>query len=365
MKKSKISVIVIAAFVTIVALANIILPDGSYSLTERRRLAQFPSLSVSNVLSGSFMSEYETYSQDQFIFREQLRSLKAILNYKVFGRLENHGIYIQDGHAAKLEYEINLGSTSYAAKRFEYVYNTFIKDGNNKVYLSVIPDKTYYMGGGKYPVLDADAIAKDIAGKMPYAEYIDIKDMLRLDSYYKTDPHWRQEEIGSVAQYILREMRDFKGFYNGDAVGKSLDVEYRGVYAGQAAYPMDSETIYYLSSDTIDNARVFNYETNKETGVYNFEKADGRDPYEFFLSGSISLLKITNPKSNTGRKLVMFRDSFGSSLAPLFIEAYDEITLVDIRYIQPETLGRFIEIKDSDVLFIYSSSVMNNSSTIK
>ena len=41
------------------------------------------------------------------------------------------------------------------------------------------------------------------------------------------------------------------------------------------------------------------------------------DPYSVFLSGSKSLLTITNPSADTDRELVIFRDSFASSLAPL------------------------------------------------
>ena len=84
-----------------------------------------------------------------------------------------------------------------------------------------------------------------------------------------------------------------------------------------------------------------------------------------FLSGSKSLLTIENPNASTDKELIVFRDSFGSSIAPLFAEGYAKITLVDIRYISPNMLGRFIEFTNQDVLFLYSTSVLNNSITIK
>ena len=62
---------------------------------------------------------------------------------------------------------------------------------------------------------------------------------------------------------------------------------------------------------------------------------------------------------------MIFRDSFGSSLAPLLIESYDKITLVDIRYIQSGMLGNFIDFDSQDVLFIYSSGLLNNSLAMK
>ena len=83
------------------------------------------------------------------------------------------------------------------------------------------------------------------------------------------------------------------------------------------------------------------------------------DPYEFFLSGPISLLTMENPATEGSRELILFRDSFGSSIAPLLLDGYSKITLVDIRYIHPDLLGKFIDFQGCDVLFLYSSLVLN------
>ena len=61
------------------------------------------------------------------------------------------------------------------------------------------------------------------------------------------------------------------------------------------------------------------YEKTIPLDMYDFEKANGRDPYEFFLSGNRIVLKIENPAVKDGRRLILFRDSFGSSLAPYLV----------------------------------------------
>lgn len=128
---------------------------------------------------------------------------------------------------------------------------------------------------------------------------------------------------------------------------------------------MKPETISYLTSDTIESAVVTNFETNRTGAVYDMEKAAGKNPYEMFLSGSVSLLTIENPNAKTDRELVIFRDSFASSLAPLLLDGYAKITLVDIRYLPSVRLGSFLTFTDQDVLFLYSVNVLNNSETIK
>ena len=110
---------------------------------------------------------------------------------------------------------------------------------------------------------------------------------------------------------------------------------------------------------------MYDYENSEYLPVYTLEKAAGNDPYEIFLSGPKSLLRIENPNAETERKLIVFRDSFAASLIPLLAQGYSEITLVDIRYLSPAMLGNFIEFDAQDVLFLYSTSVLNDSSTIK
>ena len=74
---------------------------------------------------------------------------------------------------------------------------------------------------------------------------------------------------------------------------------------------------------------MYDYESGAYLPVYTLEKADGSDPYEIFLSGPKSLLRIENPNAQVERKLLVFRDSFAASLLPLLAEGYSEITLAD------------------------------------
>ena len=276
---------------------------------------------------------------------------------------DNNDIYIKDGYASKLEYPVNLDSLEYAAKRFQFVYDKYISGSSGKVYLCVIPDKNYFMAEANgYPSMDYETLISQVKQKTEFAEYIDISHLLELSDYYATDTHWRQEEIGDVAEYIAEKMNVV---LSAEYTKKEAEVPFYGVYYGQSALPLPADKLYYLENDMLKECRVYDYETNAEISVYDMEKLKGDDLYELFLSGSKSLLTIENPKASTDREMILFRDSFGSSIAPLLAEGYAKITLVDIRYISPNILDRFIEFDNQDVLFLYSASVLNNSITIK
>ena len=94
-------------------------------------------------------------------------------------------------------------------------------------------------------------------------------------------------------------------------------------------------------------------------------KLTSRDLYDVFLSGAASLLTIENPKAATDRELIVFRDSFGSSLVPLLVHDYKTVTLVDIRYIGSAFVGDKVDFHGQDVLFLYSTLVLNSSNSLK
>lgn len=361
--KNIVTVVTLGLFLFTLSLWGIFAPDAELSEAERRPLAQFPTLSVESVLSGKFMSEFEDYAADQFPLRDQFRTLKAIVSYELMGKKDNNDVYIEDGYASELEYPLDEKSLDYAAERFKFLYDSFMKDTDVKLYLSVIPDKNRFLAEqNDYPALDYEKFYELVREKNGYMEYIDIDSLLSIDDYYYTDIHWRQEKIVDVAQALAAAMGTEIG---DDFTVNALDKDYYGVYYGYAALPMPPETVYYLTNAAIDGASAVNGETNTAMDVYDMDKGMGKDPYELFLSGSLSFITVENPNAATDKELVIFRDSFGSSVAPLLLEGYAKVTLVDIRYLNSNFVGSLIDFDDQDVLFLYSVPVLNNSVTLK
>lgn len=128
---------------------------------------------------------------------------------------------------------------------------------------------------------------------------------------------------------------------------------------------MEAETLYILESQLLSQCTVYNHETDKTTAVYDMDKLTSRDLYDVYLSGAQSLLTIQNPNAATDKELVVFRDSFGSSLVPLLVQDYKTVTVVDIRYINSQMLGQFVDFAGKDVLMLYSTLVLNSSSSLK
>ena len=364
--KNIITCALFGTFFTAAFLACVFLPKKTYSDSERRPLAAMPEFSAKAAASGRFMSSFETYSQDTFPLRDQFRTLKALTAADLFLKKDNNGIYESGGYAAAMEYPMDQASLERAASRFRYVYDTCL-DETNRVFFSVIPDKNRYLAEKSgHLSMDYSLFEQEMERLTGFAQYIPISDLLEKEDYYRTDTHWRQEKITDVAQRLLEEMSAK------DTPAAAPDYRpvtatgyFSGVYTGQSALPLQPEPLIYLTNDTLESCRVYDWQNNREIPVYDTARVSGKDPYELFLSGSLSLITIDNPNADSDRQLVLFRDSFGSSIAPLLVGGYSRITLADIRYIQPAYLTKFVDFTNCDVLFLYSTLVLNNSSTLK
>jgi hypothetical protein len=279
----------------------------------------------------------------------------------VLGLKENNGLALKDDYIVKIEQDFVDSNVEYSVGRLQHYYDKFIKNNGGKHYISIIPDKNYFLGKDSgYPAPDYAGLSDRVTAALPSMEYIDIYDKLDLDDYYRTDTHWSQDKIGAVAEKIATALGvadRLSGSYKTNALEN-----FYGVYAGQIALDVKPDTLYYLTNDVLDACTVYDYETGKKGKIYDLAKFESTDGYDVFLSGTRALLRIDNPNATTDEELVIFRDSFGSSLTPLLAEGYKSIYIVDIRYVAPSLLSRFkIPFETADVLFMYSTLILDSS----
>ncbi len=335
-------------------------PTKAESDSERRPLAQFPEVSLDSLAGGTFMKKFEDFSLDQFPFRDSFRTVKSLFHQYVLNQKDNNGIYIHNGYAAKQEYPLNVDSVNHALERFNRIYEKYLQD--SAVYLAVVPDKGYYLAeeAGQL-AMDYEALFAMMEQGMPWATPIDLTGSLSLEDYYRTDTHWRQENLEEAAGVICEAL----GAATQSVSPEVLNRPFYGVYYGQAALPMEPDTMYFMKSSLLDSCRVYDHETGQYGSVFDLSRQDSRDLYDIFLSGARALLTIENPYGQADKELIVFRDSFGSSMVPLLAADYSKVTLVDTRYISSDLLDQFIDFHGQDVLFLYSTLILNSSSAIK
>lgn len=335
----------------------IVTPDRSVSESERRNLAQFPSISVKSVMDTTFFQQLNDYCTDQFVFRDVWRGIKAQFSYTLLGKKENNDIYAYDDHILKAQMDTDEKSIDQFVGKVNTVIDKMSE--NNHVYTMIVPDQNYFVPNDVMPHMDYGLLYEKINDI--HGEIIDIRDVLTLDDYYMTDIHWKQENLSDVVS-IMAKFMDLKTEVKYEIISCGT---FSGGLMGQYALPHEKDELIILNNETIENCDVWYLEDPDETSVYPTKKREAMDPYDLYLNGATALIQIDNPFGPEGRELVMFRDSFGSSLAPLLIDSYSRITIIDMRYIASSVWQEYVDFNTQDVLFIYSTLLVNQSSTLK
>lgn len=350
-------------------------PAKQISAAERRPLAQLPSFSDSTA-DKPFTDLFDKYTQDQFPLRDTFRQLKSLFHFYTMQQMDNNNYYAVDGFVAKM---LQMGKNQenqllLNLDIFNNIYNKYLRPFGCKAYVAIAPDKGYYMyeeSGHLAP--DYEKLFALVKEKMPWATHIDLTQLLTLEDFYKTDTHWRQENLVKVAEKIAEAMKTKVTPFEQYTM-EFVEKPFYGVYYGHAALPLPAEEMYHMHSEILDACAVYKLEpvvdengkltmefawTTEPSPVYDLSQLDSEDMYNSFISpNTVGMLRIVNPNATTGKNLIVFRDSFGSSISPLLVESYATVTLVDLRYADSEGLGNYLNFRGDDVLFLFGTQVL-------
>ncbi|MDD2955911.1 MAG: DHHW family protein [Oscillospiraceae bacterium] len=172
--------------------------------------------------------------------------------------------------------------------------------------------------------------------------------------YFGTDHHWTA--LG--AYYAYQAMGEAAGFtpveidrcekrtiapFLGSLYSQSQDVELKNNPDHVDYYIMPVEYDSYL------------YERGKPLTGFPYspwaEYATGSNSYCVFLAGDQPLFEI-NTNAGTGRKIMVFKESFGNCFSPWLMNNYDTVYVADIRYFELNAIDFIREHGVTDVLFI-------------
>ena len=69
----------VSVLVVVLIILDVISPIRVYSAFENRYLSSYKKPTLNSIIDNEFMQDYETYLNDQFVFRDQWISMKSWL----------------------------------------------------------------------------------------------------------------------------------------------------------------------------------------------------------------------------------------------------------------------------------------------
>ena len=353
-------------FILSMTALHILSEDQEFSFSERRSLAELPIIDLNLVKDADISAVVEKYLVDHFPSRDYFRSIQAGVELFLLHRSDIDGIYSFEGTLFKTEYPLRENKIEQAAELIELLSSTSLRYLNS--FYSVIPDKSYYLPDSiDHPQLNQTRIEELMNKTIEDSTMLKLSSELSVDYYYKTDLHWDQLRLPEIASFLAGKMKN-------NSLGELPNYEvyqygpFYGSWHGRWVIDHEPDTLSWLSNNLLDSAEVYDHYDKRIKNIYELEALGRSDAYDLFLNGARPLLTITADReaSESPNKLYLFRDSFGSSLAPLMLAYYDEIVLIDLRYVSAAALEELIDFTPgADALFLFSSMTLNNSDMLK
>lgn len=341
----KLNIIVFIAFMFIGLGLNLLKQDDEFSEMENRYLQTLPKFSIEDLIDNTFSTEFETYLNDQFVFREEFITIKAVME-RLSGKLENNGIYYPTNDFLLdrfYEYDQKLATTNLNS------IDQLIDKLN-------IPSKVVLIPSSVQMVKELPSISYDIdqqiiidqAKAILGDDLYDPSDILSVDAtsqYFKTDHHFNA--IGALNTYNYLQ-------------GTTHDYEFKSVSDKFYGTLYSKSQMYWTKPDTIlapiINQEVsvkFSDDPNTYNSVFFEENLAIKDQYQYFLDGNHPLVTIDTNQSDKPDILII-RDSFGNIMTPYFLADYNKIYLYDLRD-NFMTISKFLETNPVDeIMYLYS-----------
>lgn len=338
--------------VILLTILDVIKPNKEFSDLENRNLKQKVKFTLEGFWDNSFQKDYETYINDQFIFRDEWIDIKSRSEY-CLGKVENNGIIYGDDQYLFEKYskfdEERLLNNIEAIKIFRENSSSnisiMIAPNSYEIYKELLPTAAPLVSQKE----NIDYIYENITG----ANNINLLDVMNDNKdnyiYYRTDHHWTaygaylayKEFINSIGETPIEieesdliHVDDFYGTYFSKA--KPFNVE------------PDIFTYLDLSGVTMD------IQGKEYDSIYDYSQLELRDKYALFLRGNSALTVVKNNNLNNGKKIAVIKDSYANSLVPYLTQNFEEIHVIDLRTFNEKVNQYIVNNNIEDVLILYN-----------
>lgn len=363
--------IVFVLIIFILTILNLIKKDQSFSESENRMLAEKPKFSIERLIQGKYTDRFETYINDQFIFRDLFVKIKTTTDYLLGKRENNHVFLGRKGYLIEDFTEPNQENTKANAEAI----SSFAKEyGGIKQYMllsptaiSVLEDYLPLFAKGndqRKAITEFQTLLEETPIIM-----IDVEEDLIANKekgvFYKTDHHWTT--FGAYMAFEkaakIMDLPAENIFYESNIV----TYDFQGTLSAKSGFrtgEKEKMEVYLPKSGGVSYVVNYVEEQEKTTTLYDITKLEVRDKYAMFLSGNHSQIKIRTT-AESGERLLIFKDSYANSFVQFLLPYYREIVIVDPRYYYEDIRELIQEEKISQILYLYNANTFFEDNTLR
>ena len=356
-KSDSLTFALFCGFLVFMLLLFVMLPEKDFSEKEKRYLASAPELTWETLLSGSYGEAVETYLADHVPGRDLFVGINSYYD-RLSGRQVAEEIYTLSDQAL-VEAPVKWNRTQ-AEKNIGAVQR-FADTISQQVDLMLVPSAGFIQEE-KMKLLH-DPYLDDLMIEEIYSMTGDNISCLNLiptyeeraeeELYYNTDHHWTSlgayyafQEIAPLFNIQPTTLEDYTVY--------PVSTSFEGTLSSKSGShgALDTVEIY------VPNSPIDYYVTYADgeiiSSLYKRDALEQKDHYTVFFGGNYSRVDITTT-ANTGRCLLIFKDSYANCMVQFLYPYFDHITMIDPRYYYDNLELVITSESITDVLFLYNA----------
>ncbi len=336
------------------------------SEVENRSLQTFPQPSADAILSGEWQEKFETFTSDQFPFRDAFNAVGVTVRYALGSRLVGGAVIgTTPGGEVRLFEEVEEDAErALRAEKTVASIDALAGTGVRTVLLAAPSAGAVYRDD-----LPAFATVPDAEINAALAgdhKFLTVSPDFAADEslYFRTDHHW----TARGAELAYRAYAEALGKDPVETSFETVSDSFFGTLHSRAPLPFITPDVLEAPTLDVSGVRVRagggfgGLDALADISLYSKDALDAKDKYQYFLGGNYGLAVIEN-ESVDGGVLFVFKDSFANCFVPYLTRHYEKIVMVDPRYYRgsySDLCELFRTVSPDDVLVLYEASNLAN-----
>ena len=362
------SVNIAAVFLLLIfgfAIATVLKPSNERSETENRLLEQKPDLTWNALISGEFSEDYEAYLSDQFVGRDGWISLKTAFERAALRQEAEDVYFARDNYLIEKHTGVFTAETAERNIQNLSAFFTNLSKSMDPGHLTamVVPNAVDILRDKLPPFADPydeEIYLQKIAGALPEGVWFDSSSVLRQHSgeelYYRTDHHWKTLS----AYYTFEAWAGEKGLAGDSAFSfrpVTVTDSFEGTIASRLGIVGRADSIERFDPEIpFDYYLIYNQSDDIRNTVYQDSFLERKDKYAYFYGGNFGLIQAKMPEHETGRKLLVIKDSYAHCFVPFTYALFDQVDMLDTRYYNASISALIGQENYTDILFLFNAA---------
>lgn len=378
-KNALFTVSLIAGVLLVFTVADFFSGDRLYSSAENRLLAEKPEFSAETLFDGTYTKAYENYVTDQFVGRDKWITMKTYFDLAL-GKQEIGGVYfgkedyLIERHLPE-EYPQETAEEKTAMLRAlveEWDARVMLVPTADNVladklpknapvwdqeeFLGYVGEQLAGVGKGNRQFVQESGAESGAAGYPADSALIDVMSVLRQhaseDIYYRTDHHWTT--LGAYYGYLAWAETMGEEPYPYEPESRlTVSEDFLGTLHSKINIVRRADSICLFPQTMQQPVQViYDFKTVTDT-LYEESYLETKNQYGYFLDDNHALVEIITGYE-TGKTLLVVKDSYANCFVPFLLPHYDKITVIDPRYYNAALSGVIGKYPADDVLVLYN-----------